>query len=171
MAVQIAKSVHVTFNRNIYIFFFYWLNIHGKIFDNCILSGREFLPTASSVTKSCGVLIKTPSRYADHLGSMCLGWSLEQGLTLRPCLVGYTHIFEPLNFPVSSYKLLKFDNVRLKFVSCLCWLACLKKMLCGIVVSALAWHSLGREIESCPGILRIAFHKTRYEVATVAMRG
>ena len=24
--------------------------------------------------------------------------------------------------------------------------------LCGIVVSALAWHLLGREIESCPGI-------------------
>ena len=28
----------------------------------------------------------------------------------------------------------------------------------GIVVSALTWHSLGREIESCPGILGIAFH-------------
>ena len=41
----------------------------------------------------------------------------------------------------------------------------------GIVVSTLAWHSLGREIESCPGIWELLSTKTRYEVATVAMRG
>ena len=32
----------------------------------------------------------------------------------------YTHIFEFPNFPVFAYKLMKFDVVRLKFVSYLC---------------------------------------------------
>ena len=41
-----------------------------------------------------------------------------QDITLKPCLV-HTHIFAPSNFPVSSYKL-KFNVVRLKFVSYLC---------------------------------------------------
>ena len=47
-----------------------------------------------------------------------MGKNLElQGITLRPCLVHLHRLFEPTNFPVSAYKLIKFDVVRLKFVS------------------------------------------------------
>ena len=44
-------------------------------------------------------------------------------------------------------------------------------LLRGIVVSALAWHSLGRRSNPVRGFEKCFPLKTLYEVATVAMRG
>ena len=42
--------------------------------------------------------------------------------------VRHTHTSEPSNLPVSAYKLMKTDVVRLKFGSYLCWQASVKKI-------------------------------------------